>query len=672
MRPKRRQEANESECYNFLNSQNIGPLRILGQAQAIMSSVEEIKSRLDIVELVSESVDLRRSGKSYSGFCPFHSNTRTPAFVVFPDTGTWRCFGQCAEGGDIFKFVMKKEGWDFPEALRNLADRAGVQLKARNPNEAAEKEEHSQLRSLLEEAVTFYRHQLFNSEKGKEALAYLQGRGLSKKTIERFELGFAPDDWDMLFKHFSDLGRNPEQLMDAGLISERDKGGYFDRFRFRVLFPIRDENGKMAGFGARALRKEERAKYLNSAQNVLFDKSQLLYGLDKARKAIRSEDQAVIVEGYMDVIALHQAGFENVISQMGTALTEQHLRKIKRMTRRIVLALDADAAGNQATLRGLDVARSTLDREADPVFNPRGLLRHEGRLQADIRVSTLPEGMDPDEVVQADAKQWPELISKAKPIVEHVMLTLAEEKDLNDPKVKTEIADQVMPLIQDIPSAIERNTFMQQLARMLKVNESTLMSYRPSAKKRRFRRTVGAAEEKQAETKADIGSGNKQSLESHCLGIIIRHPELIYRVDRALQENELERLASTDFENSDLQEMFRLSLEALDQDRLEPADYALENLPLPLIDRADELLNDSQDLDPTGERVFEDLLRTILTMRRRGIRRGNEQIRFLQENAQEEGDRKASEYQQVMIKNTQVLRRLDKAMGMILNRSVTQ
>jgi DNA primase len=636
-----------------------------------MSSIEEVKSKLDIVDLVSESVQLRRSGKNYTGFCPFHSNTRTPAFVVFPETGTWRCFGQCAEGGDVYKFVMKKEGWDFPETLRHLADRAGVQLKAPNPLEEASKEEHSQLRALIEEAVTFYRHQLQNSDDGKQALSYLKGRGLNDASIERFDLGYAPKEWDLLFNHFSELGHSPEQLMDAGLISQREKGGYFDRFRERVMFPIRDMRGRIAGFGARALKKEEQAKYLNSPQNAVFDKSNLLYGLDKARKAIRKEDQAVIVEGYMDVIALHQAGHENVVSQMGTALTEQHLRNLKRMTRRIVLALDADAAGNQATLRGLDVARRTLDREADPVFNPRGLLRHEGRLQADIRVTTLPDGMDPDEVVQKNAEDWPKMVEAARPIVEHVMLTLAAERDLEDPKVKTEIAEQVMPLINDIGSAIERDSYTQKLARLLKVNETSLMRQRPKAVRRRARHEE-TEEPKAEESKFSFGASNTQKLEAHCLGIVIRHPELIYRVDRALQEQGLERLSSNDFENSDLQEMFRLSLEALDQDSLEPSDFALENLPLPLIARADELLVNSQELDPSGSRVFEDLLRTILTLRGRRMYQSIEQIRFLQESAQEEGNLKASEYLEVMVKNTQSLQRLDKAMAYFVNRPVSK
>jgi DNA primase len=635
-----------------------------------MDNVEEIKARIDIVDLVSESVQLRRAGKNYTGFCPFHPNTRTPAFVVFPETGTWRCFGQCAEGGDIFSFVMKKEGWDFPEALRRLAERAGVQLRAPSPQEQAAKEQHGQLRALLEEAVTFFRHQLVNTEAGKAALEYLHGRGLTDETIEAFGLGYAPDDWETLSNHFLESGQSVENLVEAGLVSKRDSGEPYDRFRHRIMFPIRDHRGRMAGFGARAMRKDERAKYLNSPQTALFDKGRLLYGLDMARKAIRAEDQAVIVEGYMDVIGLHQVGFKNAVSPMGTALTEPQLRRLKRLSRRIVLALDADAAGNQATLRGLDVARRALDREADPVFDARGLLRHEGRLQADIRVTTLPEGKDPDEIVIENPEAWPEFLRAARPIVEHVMHSLAAEQDLEDPKVKSEIAKQVMPLIGDIPSSIERDSYTQQLARLLKVDESALIRERPRPTRRRPRRQAPSlSEEERAEATLPLAADSTFKLEAHSLSIIIRDPEMIYRVDRALQEHQLERLTSSDFEHSDLQEMFRLSLEALEQNSIEPLDYALHNLPMPLIDRAYELLVHSQELDPNQERVFEDLMRTILMLRRRKLQQSNEQMRFLQENAQEEGDLKASEYQPVVLQNMQSLQRLDKALAYYTNRA---
>lgn len=627
-----------------------------------MSNVEEIKARLDIVDLVSETVQLRRAGKNYTGLCPFHSNTRTPSFVVFPDTGTWRCFGQCNEGGDIFRFAMKKEGWDFPEALRRLAERAGVQLRAVSPMEQAAKEQHGRLRELLESTATFFRHQLMNTEAGQPALAYVRGRGLTDASIETFGVGYAPDSYDALSVHLKSNGYTADEIYDAGMLSEREGGKRFDRFRHRLMFPIRDGGGRMAGFGARALRDADQPKYLNSPQNALFDKSSLLYGMDRARKAIRSEDQAVIVEGYMDVIGLHQAGFANAVSPMGTALNEQHIRQLKRLAKGIVLALDADAAGNQATLRGLQVARQNLDREADPVFDARGLLRHEGRLQADIRVSAMPDGLDPDELVQRDPQAWPKLLRSALPIVEHVMHTLAAGRDLEDPKTKRELAQQVLPLIADLPSAIERDSYTQKLARLLQVDERSLLNERPARRRVQARRRNTAPPDK-ATTITPITENSTFKLEAHCLSIIIRTPDLLYRVNRALQEAGLPRLSSNDFDYSDHQEMFRLSLDSLEQDLLEPSSYTLQNLPLPLLDRADELLVTSKELDPNTDRVFEDLLRSILQLRRRTLHKTNEQMRFLQETAQEEGDLKASEYSQVMIQNTLTLQRLDKALA---------
>ncbi len=628
-----------------------------------MSSIEEIKARLDIVDLVSESVQLRRAGKNYTGFCPFHSNTRTPSFVVFPETGTWRCFGQCNEGGDVFKFVMKKEGWDFPEALRRLAERAGVQLRAPSPLEQIAKEQHTRLRAALEETVTFFRHQMMSTGPGQIVLDYLHGRGLSDATIEAFGLGYAPDSYDALSTHLQSIGYSPDELTDAGLMSENEGGKRYDRFRHRLIFPIRDSSGRMAGFGARALRDQDNPKYLNSPQTALFDKSGLLYGLDRARKGIRAEDQAVIVEGYMDVIALHQVGFANAVSPMGTALGEQQLRQLKRFSTRIVLALDADAAGDKATLRGLEVARQSLDRAAEPTFDARGLLHQEGRLQADIRVISLPTGRDPDEIVASDPEEWPRLLQAARPIVEHVMHSLASGRDLEDPKVKREIAQQVLPLIGDIASPIERDSYTQKLARLLQVDERSLLAERPARRRTQVRHRNEAAPALPETRPLPSLQDGSVKLEAHCLGIIIRYPELLYRVDRALQEASLPRLSAGDFEHSDLQEMFRLSLEALEQDALEPSSYALQNLPLLLLDRADELLVSSEKLDPNAERVFEDLLRTFLLLRRRNLHRSNEQMRFLQEEAQQEGDLKASEYMQVMVQNTQILRRLDKALS---------
>ena len=446
-----------------------------------MSVIDEIKARLDIVDLVSETVQLRRSGKNYTGFCPFHPNTRTPAFVVFPESGTWRCFGQCNEGGDVFGFVMKRDNVDFSEALRSLAEKTGVELKPVTASDQEVDEEHDRLRSLLEEALTFYRHHLMNTSAGKIALEYLRKRSLKDETIEAFGLGYAPDAWEEALRHFKSKGYNDDDLRQAGLVSEREaeqdstRSGIFDRFRNRIMFPIRDERGRMAGFGARILNPNDVPKFLNSPQTALFDKSHLLYGLDRARKQIRSVDQVVIVEGYLDVIALHQAGYANAVSPMGTALTEHQMYLLKRFTRRIVLALDPDAAGDKATLRGLQIARQAMDHEKDPVFDARGLLGYEARLQADIRVTTLPDGMDPDEVVNRDPKEWERILENARPIVIHVMETLAAQRDLDDPKVKSEIAAQTLPLIEDVANPVERDAYRQKLARLLHVDERSLM-----------------------------------------------------------------------------------------------------------------------------------------------------------------------------------------------------
>ncbi len=645
-----------------------------------MSSIDEIKSRIDIVDLVSEAVQLRRSGKSYTGFCPFHPNSRTPAFVVFPESGTWRCFGQCNDGGDIFKFVMKKENWDFPEALHYLAERAGVELKPPSPQEQAAAEEHDELRSLLEEAVRFYRHHLLNTSAGKEALAYLrEKRGLKEETLDAFGLGYAPGGWELTTQYFKGKGYSEELLLDCGLVTQGDSGNIYDRFRHRVMFPIRDERGRMAGFGARILNPEDVPKFLNSPQTAVFDKGRLLYGLDRARKTIRSQDQAVIVEGYLDVIALHQAGFSNAVSPMGTALTEPQLYLLKRFSRRIILALDSDAAGDKATLRGLQIARQAMDHEPELTFDARGLLHQEARLQADIRVSLLPPGLDPDEVVNRDPLEWERLVKEARPIVIHVMETLAAGQDVDDPKVKNEIAAQVLPLIDDVPSPIERDTYRQRLARLLRVNENALMQSesRPAGRGRSGRNIptgqpgsrrsqVGGTSASQA---VNVPSSmSTYLLEAHILGVVLRRPDLLYQVDRALQESRLNRMTVDDFQHGDHQAMFRLLQQSIDQDIAEPFNYVVNSLSLPMMELADGILARTTKLDPNDERVLEDALRGILDLRRRSVRQEIEYMRFLFQEAQEQGDLLATQYMQTLLRQNNLLSSLDQAMGKYTSR----
>jgi len=638
-----------------------------------MTSVDEIKARLDIIDIVSESVELKRSGKNYTGFCPFHANTRTPAFVVFADSGTWRCFGECSEGGDIFNYVMKKEGWDFATALRELADRAGVELRPITPQEQEKVEENERIRDLLESAVTFYRHQLTQTHAGKNALDYWHRRGLSDKTIEDFGLGYAPDLWDSAAKHFLDKRFSEQDLINAGLASERDSGGIYDRFRNRIMLPIRDGRGRMAGFGARTLDPEGVPKYLNSPQTAIFDKSHILFGLDKARKAIRSKDQVVIVEGYMGVLAPHQHGYKNVVATMGTALTENHLQMIKRFTRNIILAMDSDAAGIKATLRGLDVARKTLDREGDFRFNAHGLLRQEGRLKADIRVSTLPPGMDPDDVLNDDPSRWEDIINAAKPIVVHVMETLAANRDLDDPKTKSEIADQILPIIADVPSSIERDTYRQRLARLLQVDENTLVVAHKASSPRTRRypaRKSPIAESTPQKIRPSITSG-VQKREVHLLGVLIRHPDLIYHMDRQLQEDGLTRINNNDFQYSDHQALFQLINNSLQQDHAEPLNHVLNHLIEEMIPIVDDILAQTEKFDPLGPKVLEDILRALLELRYTDCRRQLDHLRYLQLTAQEQGNLKAEEYQQAMAQYSMLRLRLDRARNRYSNHAMS-
>ncbi|OGO18675.1 MAG: DNA primase [Chloroflexi bacterium RBG_16_48_8] len=596
-----------------------------------MSVIDEIRDRIDIVEIVSETVKLRKSGKNYTGFCPFHPNTRTPAFVVFPETGTWRCFGACNEGGDVFGFLMKKEGWDFPETLRYLAQRAGIQLQERTPIEEEREEAHQKLRELLEAASVFYRHQLLQSEEGASVLEYLHGRAFTHETLEVFEIGYSPKSWDATRTHLMGKGYSDKDLLDAGMVSERETGGTYDRFRHRIMIPIRDARGRLAGFGARAIDPEDQPKFLNSPQTDLFDKGGLLYGLDKARKAIRSSDQVVIVEGYMDVMALHQAGFENAVSPMGTALSEGQLRLLKRFTRNVVLALDPDAAGSKATLRGLDVARETFDRDVDPVFDARGLLRHEKRLDAELRVITLPQGKDPDEVVAEDPSAWSTLIKSARPIVDYVIDVLSEDQNLDDAKTKAEIARQVLPLIEDIADSVEREAYRQHLARKLRVDERALLSSRSSKSSRGASPTMSTSkmgEEVQSRGK-DIPH------ERFCLGLLLQNPELLYRINRQFQALQLDRLTHADFSGTAHKVIFQAIDKALNQDEEEPINYWRSVLDESLIEVADSILMDLEHLarfaglDLERQKVADEVSARFMQLRKQNLESELNRLQFL-------------------------------------------
>ena len=593
-----------------------------------MTAVEDIKARVDVVDLIGETVRLRRSGKNYTGFCPFHANVHTPSFAVFPESGTWRCFGACNEGGDIFRFVMKKDGCDFPEALRILALRAGIELHPRTQEDVRAEEEHARLRALLELAATFFRSTLLNSAEGAKVLEYLHRRGLSDTALESFGVGLAPVGWENGTGFFRSKGYTDPELVEAGLAVESDSSGLRDRFRNRITIPIRDAAGKLCGFGARIVDPNDQPKFLNSPQTVLFDKGRLLYGLDRASRAIRAANEAVIVEGYMDVMAAHQAGFENVISPMGTALTEAQLRLLKRFAKRIILALDPDSAGNAATMRGLELAREALDHVGEVVFDARGLVRYESRLQADVRVASLPEGKDPDEVVLESPEAWRRIIADAPPVVLHVLYTLTKDQNLNDPKIKAMIAARMLPLIEDVGNKVERDAYRQQVARTLRVDERSLAGSAVARPKSRAVRSRAPEEPRLAEKEggAASGGGRAELHESYNLGVLVRAPELLFRIDRAFGELKLDRIGPEDFSGAGPSALIDLIRQSLLEDDPEQflAARTEESLGETMAGAKESFMKYHGGDAPT----FEEALEAALRLRQRTLERRLADLRF--------------------------------------------
>ncbi len=593
-----------------------------------MTAVEEIKARVDIVDLVGETVRLRRSGKNYTGFCPFHANVHTPSFAVFPDSGTWRCFGACNEGGDVFRFVMKKEGCDFPEALRILAERAGIELHPRTQEDLRAEEEHARLRTLLELAETFFRNSLVATPAGAPVLEYLHHRGLSDSTLEAFGVGLAPAGWDAGTAFFRSKGYTDAELQEAGLAQERENGGLRDRFHNRITIPIRDTAGKLCGFGARIVDPNDQPKFINSPQSPLFDKGRILYGLDRAARAIRAASEAVLVEGYLDVMAAHQAGFENVISPMGTSITEAQIRLLKRFAKRIVLALDPDSAGNAATLRGLELAREAMDRAGEPVFDARGLIRYESRMQADLRVASLPPGKDPDEVVLEFADDWRARIAGAQPVVLHVLQTLTEGQNLADPKVKAMIAARMTPLLEDVENKVERDAYAQHIARVLQVDDRMFLpGLMPKASRRPTRSRSGAAAREESRVQSPASSATRPEIqESYNLGLLFRQPDQLFRIDRSFAEMKLDRIGAEDFREpayAALIDLIRGSL--LEEDAEE---YFASHIPEDLRDALTAAAKCFRIYHGEEPASAEEALEAMLRLRQRTLERQMADLRF--------------------------------------------
>ncbi len=607
-----------------------------------MSVTDEVKSRLDIVAYVQKHVPaLKKAGRNYKAPCPFHAE-KTPSFIVNPERGSWHCFGACAEGGDIFTFAQKFHGWDFREALRELANEAGVPLRRQTEEQKTASDRRDRQRGMLASAAEFYQREL-KRERGAAAMRYLrQERGLQPETIETFQLGFAPAGWDFMLGSLRALDYADDEIVEAGLALRNDAGRIYDRFRNRLIFPIRDERGRVVGFGGRALDPADSAKYINSPSSPLFEKNRLLYGFDMGRRDIRDSGSAVIVEGYMDVIQAHQAGYRNVVAQMGTAMTERQMRLIApRHAKRVVLALDADEAGQNATRRSLEVARQTLAQD------------YAGKLSVDIAVLQIPAGKDPDDFLRATPAAWPGLVERAQSVADFVIeletRSLSASASLGE---REEIARQTLPILTASENRLYRQENLQKLARRLRMSERDLLAWAgnslpaPAAPA-----TPPAApadlppeyweneydapppddlvgeESGDATSATRSGPRARLAIEPYCLSLLLGNPNLLADVNRKLSElaegdadllrGPLCEFGSADFSQTAYRVLMARFVESLAQHERPPLEYLSQAVDEALRREYDALFVETQEaLAQSVNRNFEVDLNDIVKRKR--------------------------------------------------------
>ncbi len=480
------------------------------------SVIEEIKRRLDIVDVVGQTVDLKRTGKSFKGLCPFHSE-KTPSFTVSPERGTYHCFG-CGEGGDVFSFLQRRENLDFREALEELGRRAGVEVERGStprPDSAA-RAHRERLLQLVAAAADFYRAELAGP-RGARARASFEARGVSAGTIDEFGLGYAEPSGRALERHLVGLGYSRDEAVKAGALGRADDGRTYDRFRDRLMFAIRDAEGRTIAFGGRALQADQQPKYLNSPESELFDKGANLYALDRAATAIRETRRAIVVEGYMDALIAHQHGFRNVVATLGTAIGERHIQILRRLASEVVLALDADAAGVKAAIRGFEVAGESLADESPTILRVRGLGRFFGDRRTQIKAMLLPAGRDPDDVIRADPAHWERLAAEALPVVDFVLQRLKDRYDLGASVGQRAAAREAMTMIQDLPDPVERAHYIQRLARLLNTREEFLLQAAETRPRRHAPATPAAAP-------VEPPARPEEQLQDYVLALVLRAP----------------------------------------------------------------------------------------------------------------------------------------------------
>lgn len=480
-----------------------------------MSDADEIKRQLDLIQVVSETVDLDTRSRTPKAACPFHVE-RTPSFVIFPDTQVWRCFGACATGGDVFAFLMKRDGLSFREALQEGARRVGLDLPSpRQPTEDGD----SPLYSANETALDYF-WSMLRSHSGEEAREYLAGRGIDVEAARRRDIGLAPSGLDSLAGHLKSVGVRAAAAKDAGLVVQNRDGTWRDMFARRVTVAIRDRRGRVIGFGGRSLDGSE-PKYLNTPRTRLFDKSAVLYGLNWAEEAVRKTGQAVVVEGYMDTITAHEHGYKNVVASMGTAITAEQVSQIVDLAKTVILALDADAAGQEATLNSLESVWS--------IHSSDGSRRRRG---PEIKIAHLSEGKDPDEAIRHAPEEWRAALEDAVPLLEWLIEAYGQRHDPSTPEGKLSIVNAVDALIKGLDNPYEQDRYITRLSEILGLTYEQVRAYLTHSPRGDRPRRRQRPSEPAIEGGSLLLENTQTALEEHTLALVLQHPDLWeYSVD---------------------------------------------------------------------------------------------------------------------------------------------
>lgn len=555
-----------------------------------MGDIDEVKTRTDIISIISARVTLKKAGRHWKALCPFHSE-KTPSFIVSPERQSWKCFG-CGKGGSVIDFVMESERVDFVEALETLAEKAGVKLERRlaDTPESKLKEKILTANHLASE---YYHYLLTKHAIGEKARVYLKTRGVTDKTMKTFSLGYSPNSWDGLLKYLKKKGYDENILTQAGLIVASNRGGY-DRFRGRVMFTLKDHRGNVVGFSGRLLDPDAKeAKYINTSETLVYSKSNVLYGLDVTKAEIQKEDEAIVMEGEFDVISSFQAGVGNVVAIKGSALTEGHVNLLRRFADRLVLALDSDIAGDAAARRGIEIA---------------------DRAGLDLRVATMSTGKDPDDAARENPGLFKKALKAAEPIYDYFIASAIARYDAKDSFGKRKISDELLPVITKIDNPIVQGHYVKKLAATLGVSEDAV-----GDGMRKFARTqsVGRKEHSRGE-KEESGKvrGREENLELYVLAILLQGKTV------ELFEELQETIAIADFTVSAIRQIFEHIGRYLKKNRIFLIKDFADQLPHELTSTLDEaFLWDIADLAGDGKRLSKEWTKALIALLRSNLKR---------------------------------------------------